>query len=396
MQNKHKLLGLGVLLLVGMIFHGPVIFVNSSKPSLTLAFGSRSPIINRLTGAMESVIKEITVTASDLPDREIKDHYAIVIGISDYLNGLPPDSPDCGRPGILCDLRYTDEDAQAFYDLLVDPEIGNFSRDRVALLLNEQATKANITDAFGRVIALAEEDDLVVIYYSGHGGRGPDLNGDEGEGDPWDEYYIAYDTDVGKLFGTGIRDDEFGDWMDSLESRHVVIFLDSCFSGGATREIKGMSPEGYKATPSESVFNDFSLEDRVLIAASQENQVSFESDELGHGVFTYFLLEGLKGEADLNRDGRIVAEEVYRYVKPRVKEYVVEHFNNAVQEPLMKGEPVDIPVAPGQPLVGVVTGIEGGKDWAVEGDKLYIDLGSEDGVQVGDIFEVYHEEYVTR
>lgn len=240
---------------------------------------------------------------------------------------------------------------------------------------------------------MTEEDDLVVIYYSGHGSFAADTNGDEAlrnPGDNLDEYYLPYDTKIPGLFSTAIRDDEFGDWMNSIHSKHVVIFLDSCFSGGATKQVKGVSSEGRKAPSTNSIFNDFSLERRVLLAASEENQESLEAPELEHGVFTYYLLKALKGAGDEDGDGKINAEEAYNYVKLKVKKYAAEHEH--IQSPIIQGETKQV-VLPEVEEVKEreVTAIEGNKEQAELGDRVFINLGSDEGVQVGDIFEVYRE-----
>lgn len=333
---------------------------------------------------------------------EIEDRWAIVIGISDYQYAS---EETCDG---FCDLKYAVKDALAFYHMLIDENIGNFPQDHVTLLLDQKgvdrakkeqiapeqklrlATAQNIKSAFGRLITRAEEDDQVIVYYSGHGAQGRDIAGDQEE-DGRDEYYIAYDTQHTDLFGTAIVDDDFGNWMKRIASHYVIVFIDSCFSGGATKQIKNMSAYGLKDVTNNSVFNDFSFEERTLLAASQENESSFESDELQHGVFTYYLLEALEGPGDLNQDGKIKAEEIYKYVEPKVKDYVTKHWPNFSQTILMKGPAKEIfpPSKQQPPQVGVITGVKK-KDEAVLGDKVLISLGKKQGIKIGDVFEVYH------
>jgi uncharacterized caspase-like protein len=71
----------------------------------------------------------------------------------------------------------------------------------------------------------------------------------------------------------------------------------------------------------------------VIITASDANEVSVERDELKHGVFTYYLLEGLRGKADLDKDGVITVDEVYRYVSMKVPQATGQN-----QHPVKKGE----------------------------------------------------------
>ena len=188
-----------------------------------------------------------------------------------------------------------------------------------------------------QLVAEVDSNDLVIIYYSGHGAPGPDYNNDEDDG--YDEYFVTYDTDTSsgaKLYSTGISDDQFGNWLTSMDSKQVALFIDSCYSGGATKSAKGTSIPGQKAIPENEVFNDFNFEDRLLFAASSENQPSWESPDLKQGVFTHFLLQGLKGKADINNDGQVTSDELYNYLKPNVSTYVDEHFTSK-QTPLMKG-----------------------------------------------------------
>ncbi|MBS3789122.1 caspase family protein [Candidatus Bipolaricaulota bacterium] len=308
---------------------------------------------------------------------KIEDKYALVIGISDYKHENIPD------------LEYSKEDAQKFYQFLISGDYEKFPKENVVLLTDQEATTGAISTEMSKLVTEVEENDLVVIYFSGHGATGLDYNNDEEDG--YDEYYVTYDTDTSsraRLYSTGINDDQFGNWLTSMDSKQVVIFLDSCYSGGATKETKGVSLPGQKAIPKNKIFNDFSFENRLLFAASEENQPSWESEKLGQGVFTHFLLQGLQGDADTNQDGKIVADELYSYLKPNVSEYVEENFTSS-QIPLMKG-------AISAPLVekkgkseGRIKSIIGEKQNASRGDYVLITLGKKDGVEEMDQFRVF-------
>ena len=75
---------------------------------------------------------------------------------------------------------------------------------------------------------------------------------------------------------------------------------------------------------------------RVIVTASATNEVSLELPELGHGLFTYYLTEGLKGAADLNRDGIVSLQELYEYVEQQVSRKA--RLVGGKQHPVMKGE----------------------------------------------------------
>lgn len=306
---------------------------------------------------------------------EVHDQWAVVVGVGDYQD-----------PGIR-DLRFSEADAQALYEFLLDPEGGGFPEDHVRLLLGSEATQQAIRAAFGWLIEAAGEDDLVVFYFSGHGSYDTDFNGDEEDG--FDEYLVPYDAKPDNLYGTAVRDDEIGDWLSSLASRCVLLVLDTCFSGGAMRTVRGFDNPARRAGPGNRVFTDLVGEGRLFLASSQEGEPSYEDEGLGHGVFTYFLLKGLgregAPEADADGDGRVMVEELKAYLEQRVPTYVRDTLHERPQHPLLEG---DLSLAKlaitgyGRKLLGEVT--------AFQGDYVVISLGSRQGVKPGDRFQVAH------
>ena len=270
-----------------------------------------------------------TITVSTVPEIVgVNDVWAVLIGISNYEE--------------VKDLQYASDDAVAMARWLLDSGV---APDHIRLLLDREgpeeelgglvarrATLVNVREALGWLRRVAKPDDLVVIHFSGHGFQGPDDNGDEKDG--VDEFFVLWDTLNADKEDTALRDDEFGAALDRVESQHVVIFFDACYSGGLSRSL----PSSARPAPGkEDLFSDFSVEGRLVFSAASESQESFESDELRHGIFTYYLLQGLRGSADVNGDGRVTAWELYEYVASAVPARAkLEH--NATQTPQLLGE----------------------------------------------------------
>ena len=119
------------------------------------------------------------------------------------------------------------------------------------------------------------------------------------------------------------------EWFDLLPAKNIAMLVDSCFAGlsGVTPEIPGDLYGGAKAgkgvvrisnTPDPIIRPITGNIRRVILAAGRANQPAMEGPEWGHGIFTYYALEGLGGKADLDRDGVVNALELYHYVYPRV------------------------------------------------------------------------------
>jgi PKD repeat protein len=269
-------------------------------------------------GAKAIAKETLTVTVSPQPV-EAKQVWALVVGISDY--------------GEVRDLRYAREDAEAFYSWLTRK--ARVPSGNVRLLLDRQATLTEVRGGLEWLRRRAEKDDLVIVFFAGHGYQGTDLPPVD-EKDGLDEYLVLWDTKSDAMEATALRDDEFGQFLDRLLSNHVLVVFDSCYAGGGERGNRGLPRGARPATTTLDLWGDFNLEGKIVLAAAGENEESYEESELGHGVFTHFLLQGLEGEADENKDGKVTVQEVYAYVSREVSNYVREKVN-AEQHPQLIG-----------------------------------------------------------
>ncbi|PID60403.1 hypothetical protein CSB45_00315 [candidate division KSB3 bacterium] len=234
--------------------------------------------------------------------------YAVIIGIGQYEDSR-------------LNLRYTVNDAQGLYDLLTDPVYGGVPQENIKLLLNEHATDRAIKGAIGKWLGHhAKEDDTVIIYYSGHGAP-------EGK----ETYWVTYNANIDDLYTTALNNKEIADMLSRVSARRMITFLDSCYSA-ATVNRKNQT----RAAPAGIPWEEFHGEGRVTISASDGKQLSLELEEYKHGVFTYYLLEGLKGQADNNQDAVVDVDEIWDYVKNKVTERARQE--GYPQTPVIQGE----------------------------------------------------------
>lgn len=241
--------------------------------------------------------------------------WAVVIGIADYRYA--------GKGG-LSKLEYADKDAQEFYNFLISDK-GRFDPASVMLLTNQKATLENIRYALFEFLKQPLREDFVLIYFSGHGAPDPDRQ---------DNYYLlAYDTNPTRLAASGLPMWQFGDLLGkNVESERILILADACHSSRVGRDT---NPKDIRIVPTNRVNESLSKsvltptgskrkrEGRATLAASRQGQISHESHKWGggHGVFTYFLLKALSGEADKNRDGKVTLKELADYIEVSVREH---------------------------------------------------------------------------
>ena len=227
--------------------------------------------------------------------------YALIIGISQYQNEN------------IRKLNYTHADAQAFHDLLIDPQRAGFQKDNVRLLLDANATRHQILKSVNQwLFSRVAPDSTVMIFFAGHGGEEQDKCDPETGKKAY--YFLPWDADPEDMATTGVSQADFQKLLRTLRSQRMVIFLDACHSSGVAKA--GARDIATVAAPKYETFAEG--EGRVVIAAAKPEQCSWEDQKLQHGIFTYHLLEALRGKADTNGDGYVSIQEVVAYLQREV------------------------------------------------------------------------------
>ena len=224
---------------------------------------------------------------------EIGRRWAVVVGISEYADAR------------ITPLTYADDDARAMADFLRSPEGGAVPEENLRVLLNEEATSEALRDALFVFLQQAAPEDLVTVYLASHGSPDPSR--------PSNLYVLTHDTDVDAMAATA-----FPMWdvktalRRQIASERVVVVADACRSAGTLVD---------EPNPMGAAFSDlFNPSRRLTLSAAGVSQVSFEDAKWGggHGVFTHFFLEGLRGAADADGDGVVTFREVATYVAEKV------------------------------------------------------------------------------
>ena len=229
--------------------------------------------------------------------------YAVVVGISDYKDPKIPD------------LKYADADAQAFYDFITSPIGGNFNKDNVLLLKNEQATLKNVKLAITNFLKKAIDTDFVVIFMACHGEPEPDR--------PNNIYLLMHDSELDSLSATAYHMENVNtDMKRYISAKRLIFFADACHSAGLSEG--GVGTRGFSNTVNIALSELKSTrEGWGILSASRAGEVSMESSQWGggHGAFTYYLLEGMKGKADVegNKNGIVTLAETFDFLEEKVK-----------------------------------------------------------------------------
>jgi len=199
--------------------------------------------------------------------------YAVIVGISDY-------------EGTSSDLRYSSVDAELFYNNLKSAMPTECSRGDVRLLLNAQASDDEIEKTVKSVFAKAGSSDYVIFFFSGHGSN--------------QGYFCPYNIRSGRVDHTFIRDCFF-----NSKAKYKVCFADACFSGDLVDQ-------------SESSISQLEGDKIALLMSSKSYQTSMETASIEQGYFTYYIIKGMKGEADKSGDKYVTLAELFLFVKEEV------------------------------------------------------------------------------
>lgn len=236
-----------------------------------------------------SSIKKSSESMNKLED-DNREYYALIVGVEKFAGLTLPEE------------YWIDETATAMYNLLVNSS--NWKEENIKMLLNENATKNNIHDAIVNWLDEKEdENDIILIFYTDHGWKTKLSQKRYGHA-----FVYTYNVTEENRIEDKITDKEFDKWVDQLESKHIVIILETCYSG----RMLALRQHG-----------------RVLLTAGGKYFFCGvdDSDSLKSGIFAYYIMQGLRGVADLNNDGWVTAEEAFRYARlPTIHTSIWEQF----------------------------------------------------------------------
>jgi uncharacterized caspase-like protein len=231
--------------------------------------------------------------------------YAILVGVSlfKYSNER------------MRDLKYADKDAHDLYEFLQTSGGGSFATEDMLLLTNEQATLARFRESLSAFVTKPGPDDLLVIFLATHGGPDPMA--------PQNRYFVLHDTQYQRLADTGLPMPDLRNYLQqNVRAKRMLLLVDTCESAGMMAD-----PTIGARGPINNLSNLYlekllyREEGRAVITASDVNESSLESSRWGngHGVFTHFLLEGMRGKADANDDRLVTVGELFRFVRQSVR-----------------------------------------------------------------------------
>ncbi len=227
------------------------------------------------------------------PPVSIPRSYALVVGIANYQN-LPAAKQ----------LQFPERDAESIYSILISTEGGNFHAENVHKLVGPKATLAALRHELEEWLpSVTKDDDRVLIYFAGHGF----VSGGKA-------YLAPYDIDLNHIVNTAYPMDALGrDIGTKIKGKWKVLLTDSCHSGAINPDADVQLINGTLNNLNKSLFS---------LTASRDRERSFESKDWGggHGIFTYYVVKGLEGEADESGDGIVTADELAEYVHRNVRE----------------------------------------------------------------------------
>jgi uncharacterized caspase-like protein len=233
--------------------------------------------------------------------------WAVIIGISTYRDSRIPS------------LRYATADARSFYAWLTSPEGGRYPPSRAKLIVDEQATGRNIREALFVWLKQAIEEDMVIIFFAGHGSP-------ESPDSPENLFLLPYDAQYDNIAATGFPMWDIETALKRfIKAKKVVVIADACHAGGVGQafDVARRASRGIKVNPISSGLQNLSAtgDGVAVMSASGDRQFSQEGRQWGggHGAFTHFLLEGLKGEADYNNDQRVTLGELIPFLSEQVR-----------------------------------------------------------------------------
>ncbi len=248
----------------------------------------------------------VEVIENELEDNGKTKVWAVVVGVSMYSHMRP--------------LKYSDNDAFRLMAFMQSPAGGALPDEQIRVLVDEDATKENIINSMKELYGKADKNDLIILYFSGHGLKGSFLP-------------IDYDG-----YRNELKHSEINKILEKSKAKYKLCIADACHSGSYAFAEKGEL---------DDIISDYytnlsnSRAGTALMLSSKPEETSLESYKVRQGVFSHYLLRGMKGEADQNNNGIVTLKELYTYIAEKVISYT--QFR---QSPVLKGNyDSDMPIS---------------------------------------------------
>lgn len=280
--------------------------LTKKKPVKPVAKSQDNPI-----SPIESVKVKNKLDSGKLVLRQGADSVAIIIGIQNYKR--------------LAKADFADQDAMKFADY-ANRALG-IPKEKIKILIDAEADQSALLKTFRNWLPLNVNKGKteVFVFYSGHG-----LPSNDGKS----LYFLPHAADQDLLDETAIDQKKIIAAIQSTQPKSVTMFVDSCYSGQSRNGVQllaGAKPVNLKNSdigypPEFTVFT-----------ASASDQISSASNDLQHGIFSFYLMKGMEGAADINKDGNITYGEMQQYLSENVQRQALAA--NRVQVPQLIGDP---------------------------------------------------------
>lgn len=223
---------------------------------------------------------------------------ALLVGINKYHDSK------------LSDLRFAVNDVSSIYTVLTDPERGGFAPDTCLLMTDKsegslEPTRSNLLSSIKSLSGTAKPSDYVLLFFSGHGIE------EEGK-----SYLLPSDARINVLRDTAVSIDWIKKTLQTSKARAKVLILDACHAGA----MKGKAESGRMTKGLQDALFP-TMEGFAILSSCKLHEVSYEMPEKKHGVFSYYVVEGLEGAADFDSDRHIMVSDVSRYATEKTMDW---------------------------------------------------------------------------
>ncbi|MFY0624959.1 MAG: caspase family protein [Reichenbachiella sp.] len=269
----------------------------------------------------ESPLDKITITYTG-PKSNANLHI-LAVGLDQYMNSA-------------YNLNYAIADASAFSSKLNTSSTDIFNNTYVYEIFDQNAQKKKLIQQFEMIATQSKPEDVFVFFYAGHGVMSEGVSKD---------FYLALHG-VTQLYGrddllqtNGLSATELRDYSAAIKAQKQVIILDACQSGGAVTTFASRG-----AAEEKAVVQLARSSGAILLSSTGSEQLAAEFDQLGHGVFTYALLQAMDGKADGGSlDGKITVKEIEAYLNDQIP-VLTEKYKGTPQYPRAWSTGQDFPI----------------------------------------------------